>query len=422
MLLRDRVPSRAFDDLEVEALIREARRLRRRRWTMAICVMGAVAIGAWAAAGGFGGRTPSRGVGREPAPSDSLSGQHDTTLLKLPTGFSFTSLSVVHGELQVLGTVLPFSPNSMASRCAEATVDPQTLRVDAVTTWSCPLQVYDSIQWPGGGNIGIADDQGIRVARRTSLTGPAVIGTELFASDHWTWAHSGTPIAAGGSIYVYDAGTGLLRLSASTGSVEARISLPANLLSPIFAANANGLWIATSAFDGGSIPASLYFVGSSSDTAVLVRQDGQGYFNWIVASGNELWANVVNPQKSDPDTTYMLAGDDASVVRAVAEPLSAEVYADSPGAVGNASSGVWTIRSFESCTKPSQVLRVDPESGTAVVMAHLLPGTTHGVLCSSTIGLDPGQAITIGNDFFVLDDSDLGARAGGYLDLYRVTG
>ena len=114
-------------------------------------------------------------------------------------------------------------------------------------------------------------------------------------------------------LWLYDVGTGggavgphlpaeVLRISASTGAVLGRASMP-TLTRIILAADADGLWFSPSLETGwlpGHPPDLLYFVPLGGTHPVVVqagpptRSGGTSvaYANWIVAAGRRAWVDV----------------------------------------------------------------------------------------------------------------------------------
>ena len=125
-----------------EALFKEARQRRRRRWIVgmaALCLL-TVPLAVWlASSGGGGGRlAPKRPHHTAPAaPATPLptSSQRQPGVV-LPASALFNQVSVTSDGLLLSGAT-PQTAGSLTETCAAATVNPRTLITGAVVTGSC---------------------------------------------------------------------------------------------------------------------------------------------------------------------------------------------------------------------------------------------------------------------------------------------
>ncbi len=403
-----------------ELIIKEARRLRRRRYLFTavafVTVLGAIVAGL--ALHNGGGRGPTRG-GRHHAGAARPRATPPVSAPKppgvaLPSSALFNQISVTGQGLLLTGVTNANgeSPEtSPQSTCAAASLDPHTLAAGPLQTGSCgdPLltgRTVEAVETPvpqsnnATISINVADP-----ATRQVRNGPVVMS---FGSSSDT-----RPVLAYGTawLWIYDVATTdgpeLLQVSASSGVVADTVRMPA-LYKPLLAADAGGVWVANSI--SGSAGPALSYVGAGSSVPSILIADTNVPICWLQADGTSAWVG----------TGLQNACAEQAVERFVdygTTPLFSV-----PGnflafnVIGNETDGLWTLQSKAGV---QQIVFIDPQTG-AERVAGTLPDVQEPIV-NQQDGLLPDQAVYYEGALYVLLPPFRLNGYLGYTSVVRVT-
>jgi hypothetical protein len=434
MRLHERPPTSDKPPADAEIIIREARRLRRRRWAMGIAVVALAAAGAglgagFSGAGSGGQRRPGLPGHGESAKAIVIS--PGVTMLDLSKSDKYGDIALVGGRIVLYGPAIQEQYPSGSAACSSAEVDPATLALSHLMTSSCAnpalegqrvlpvVTVEPNVSFGNGGVAAVT----VRISRVASAAPGYVLGPVVMSfpqeSDGWpTWTYGD------GDLWLFDAlakgGSRLLRISGSTGAVIQRVAMPA-ISRPIVAFDHDGFWLAPAANSGGNNGTSngVYHVapGAGAATRAFSLRSGEPV-SWMVASGHSLWL-APGPR---PSTIWHLTGASATPVGRVKLPASlADVLAVQGGgsAMVGGASALWTAIP-KAAGKQQQVFRLLPDSGRISAVALLKPAypSPDDLLYGKT------EAVTDRGSMYLLDppaQSGPDYRSEGFSALYRIT-
>jgi len=418
---------------DAQVIIREARRLRRRRWAIGIAVAAlaatgtvlGVGIGGAGTGGHAGSGLPLHGGSEAIVISPGL-----VTMVDLSSSDKYGDIALVGRRIVLYGPARYEQYPTASATCSSAEVDATTLALGHLTTSSCAnpalqgqrvlpvVTVEPNVSLGHGGVAAVT----VRISRVVPgppgyLLGPVVMSFPQ-ESDGWpTWTYGD------GDLWLFDAfakgGSQLLRISGSTGAVLQRIVMPA-IARPIVAVDDDGFWLAPAANSGGDSGASncLYHVAAGSRTATCAFSLASGEpVSWVVASGHSLWL-APGPRAS---TVWHLTGASARPVGHANLPASlADVIMAQGGGsamVGDAS-GLWTAIPKAAGTQ-QEVLRLLPDDGATTAIALLEPAYS----APADLLYGKTEAISYRGSMYLLDppaESGPDDQGEGFSALYRI--
>ncbi len=419
-----------------EALIREARRLRRRRWSIGISLLllagTGVGIGLGTSGAGGGRRPPVVHAGSNPA-TPVLAVQPGVTMLNLTKSDKYGDVALAGGKMVLYGPASQEADPSASAACNSAVVNPVTLQLSGLRSGSCAdpalegqrvipvMTVEPEVPFGNGGVATVT----VRISRVVPGSpgyglGPVVMSFPQ-ESDGWpAWVYGD------GDLWLFDAlsarGSELLRISGTTGDIMQRLAMPA-VSRPIIAYDTDGLWLAPAANSGGAGVGAVYHVapGARAAERVFTLPGGQ-YAAWMVAAGHSLWLDV-GPTRAFP-VLWHLVGASATPAGPVAlSPLlenALMVRGGPSGMVGDESDGLWTVVPDRSGTA-QQVLRLAPGSGASSTVAVLKPAYSS----PDDVLYGAWKAVTYHGSMYLLDPPAASGvypyQSEGFSALYRIT-
>jgi hypothetical protein len=261
-----------------------------------------------------------------------------------------------------------------------------------------------------------------------------VIGPPLQGFDNWDLAHDGKPALYGDTVWIYDdmvKPSVVLRVDASSGRVEARVTVPALGPDPVLAGDDDGLYIAPNVgWDQYPGAPPIYHVGSSATRATVAYHGGP--VQWMLASDGELWAQLAAERPSQPMTIVGLEAARAAPLFSARTTLALGPDGAGSGSyavVGDAEVGLYTLVSdFNSpggggqapCSGTLDVVRIDPDTGRQRVVTTVQPPTSTLVECQISAWLRDRQAVVLGDSLLLLWDVTPYGHTGPYTGLYRI--
>ena len=404
-----------------DALIKEARRLRRRRYSFIGAVLLTLAGGtAGALAASHGGGPRHTGGGHPPtAPAEpKITPPATATRLPgvvLPSTALFTEISVTAGGLLLSGETpaTAESPASAGATCVAAPIDPLTLAVGKLTEGSCgdPLLFGRDVE---AVNTLIPESNNATVSINTAdpATGHVTDGPVVMTYGSYSDTR---PVIAYGSrwIWIYDVETArgpeLLQVSARSGAVVATIPMPA-FYRPLLAADDGGVWVANSL--SGSPAAALSYVAAGSSAPSVVIADPNLPICSLEASGTSAW--IAAPVSDG-------AGCNKQVVERFADHNPAPLFtATGPllplTVIGDEADGLWTMEYVS--PNQEQIIHIDPDTGSETVVAKVPAAPIPSY--ESDAGLVPGQAVYFGGSLYLLEPPYRQNGYVGYTSIVRV--
>ncbi len=384
---------------ETEALIKEARRLRRRRYLIvtvtAVIVIGAIATAIVASHGsnhgGTGGSHP-RNANAAPQAAPPVASSAKLPGVALPSSGYFNQIALTPSGLLLTG-VTPASAGSPLPVCVSAPVDPQTLAVGKVTTGNCgdPRLFGQSVEAVNTpilrSNNATSSVNSVNPASGQVTYGPVVMSYSSYSDTR--------PVMASGGqwlwIYDVDTTTGpvLLQISDQSGAVADTIPMP-SLYKPLLAADNAGVWVANS-LGGSSAPALFYVPAGSSAPRVVVASTNVPIC-WIVASGASAWVGSGVQTCAKQDVQRFVDGSDAPVFTTSGTYLPFTV-------IGSEADGLWTMQ-YLSPSKEA-IVRIDADTGSESVVATVPAVPVPSYLTSG--GLVQGQGAYDDGHLYVLE-------------------
>ena len=396
-----------------DALIKEARRLRRRRYSFigaVLLILAGGTAGVLAASQGGGPRHSGGGHPPTAPAAPKITPPATATRLPgvvLPSSALFTQISVTAGGLLLTGETPATAerPASAEATCVAAPIDPLTLAVGKLTEGSCgdPLlfgRDVEAVNTP----IPESNNATVSINRADPATGRVTDGPVVMTYGSYSDTR---PVIAYGSrwIWIYDVettrGPELLQVSAQSAAVVATIPMPA-FYRPLLAADDGGVWVANSL--GGSPATALSYVAAGSSAPSVVIADTNLPICSLEASGTSAW--IAAPVSEG-------AGCTKQVVERFAdhspEPLFTATGPSLPlTVIGDEADGLWTME-YASASQ-EQIIHIDPDTGSESVVA-TVPAAP--IPSSETDGgLVPGQAVYFGGSLYLLEPP---YRQNGYL-------
>jgi hypothetical protein len=445
-VLRDRaqIPSASGDPVAlVEARMRQ--RFRRRSLEVAAAAaigVSAIAVGASALGNS---RTPVRPAAPSVAPSPlSSSSSASPTMppsptpsasvppavvtapnvasVALPPGYWFENLTTASGSLVVTGTTESTDANAP---CVSAPLSTASLSIGVVSTSSCsdPAALGQPVAAVVTRRVVAGSDTGfIAIARTDPATGSTTTGPVVMT---YSPASDTQPVMAygGGSLWIYDVdttnGPEAVEVSATTGAVQDIVRTP-QLYEPIIAANNDGLWLGNS-IRGAGTGATLFHIAPGSHTVNTVVSGSSTAVDWLRADEGHVWAGI-RPTGGFEETMWRFDGAQATVAFHAAEP---RLPAATSTVVGSEKDGLWAAVPYPAfgatlspdANKELDVLRIDPDTGQAIVEAQL-PALPQ--LAAQT-GASPGSIAFYLGACFVLEPPFQQGGYLGYSSVARIT-
>jgi hypothetical protein len=420
----------ASSDLSAEALIEEARQRQRRRWRRGlIAAVLVVALAFGIGFGDLGGPRSPRAQSRGGGPGSVVWSETDhgrAAALTLPDRLSYSTIAAGNGYLQLYG---PTQFATGGTECATARLALSRSVLYDVDEVACadsgltltPTDVNETV--PVVASTRTWKGVPLRVARIMS-TGRTSYGPVLFrfdeGSDNWPqW------LSADGWLWIFesspnDGGPEVFQVSDSTGALVDTIRLPGTMSRPTLAADDDGLWLGFGTEGGTSLfekrnETPIFHIAPGASSAKLVLESAGRATGWMVAEGHHVWV-VAGIPGLESQRLWRLDGPDARVGLDVTErpprglPSNVLPVVDAD-VIGGEQSGLWTaVAPFLSnaevdesgSTTRQYVLRVDPNTGRARVVATLHPP----VADASNPPLAAGEAVIYRGYFYLLDSSN----------------
>jgi hypothetical protein len=324
---------------------------------------------------------------------------------------------------------------SSPAGCQVAELGPSTLRLTSDERVGCddPLLAGENVMPVE--TVSRASQYGeVRIAVRDSATGavhegPVVMRYGNFSDTRPEWAYGG------GYLWLFDVGihsgpnslprlpAELLRISATSGAVEASVPMP-----PIdritMAADDDGLWFAPSIESGwpaGGAPPKglLYFISRNALRPRVVQAATQNTVSWIAAVAHTAWAGAAHDGQqgaitetlSSPDSRPQIVHDPAGtpVPSDIGEgPYDAAPVLTAPGVGLVAAQPGWLGDAGLNNAEPQTILKLDPATGRATKLT--------SVSISQAGSLEAN--IVFGHQLYLLVGKQQGSTAAAVL--YRV--
>lgn len=406
---------------DAEALFKEARRRRRRRWLyssgLVLLVSGLVGTGVAISQGGGQGRShigAHRGsrLPKAPVPPAPL---HPPGVV-LPSSGLFSQISVADNGLLLTGVTRANgeSPESSSqSTCVAGSVDPQSLKVGHLQVGSCgdPLlfgrtaEMIDTENPRGPATVSVntADPATGRVTE-----GPVLMTYEPASDTH--------PVVAYGTqwLWIYDVmttnGPELLQVSNSTGEVVDTVPMPA-LYRPLLAADSGGVWVGSS-IQGSGGPALSYVATGASAPRTYTAATHQPVC-WLQAEAESAWVGAGLDRACVKENVERFADGSSTPVFSIVGSFAPFTV------VGNETSGLWTMQWPPGDPEKEQIIHIDPDTGRESVVATLpsVPLPSY----QTDLGLVSGEAVFFEGSLYLLEPPYLENGYIGYSSIVRVT-
>jgi hypothetical protein len=330
----------------------------------------------------------------------------------LPTEDNFSAIDTEEGKLVLSGY-------RTGSRCQEllAVVDPGTLRIGRPSAQGC-----DGVDFAGHPVAAdliyqrVANTETLSVATRPGPRGPtrvgpviarflAVAGSRPEAVDGpdavWVWGTSPTARAE------------VIEIPYAHPDAPVVVPMRRSLLSPLMAADADGLWMALAPNGPDAAPTPVIFVGRGGKPVRVASLPGRAVW-WLTARGHRLWIDVL-PAGTGSEQIWTADGAGGRLIdQGAFSPPGGVDSTDDLAVAGDG--GVWTFLeafagdpaacAFDQSVQLAQVARVAPGPWAGSVIA------TESVPLSSCRAPLPGPGAVLyfrGAVYFLLQG-----------DLYRV--
>jgi hypothetical protein len=395
---------------ESDALIKEARQLRRRRYLIVGVVLLVVAGGStvgFAVSQGGGRRITGSGhshtVPVEPKAIPPTSATRYPEAV-LPSSALITQISVTPKGLLLTGEPRASFGNRNPT-CMAAPIDPRTLAVGKLEVGRCgnPLLFGLTVAVvttpsPHSNNATIS------VNTANAATGRVHDGLRIATYELSSDTH---PVVASGTrwIWIYEVATTtgpeLLQVSADSGAVVDTIPMPP-LYRPLLAAAGGGVWVANSI--GGSPAAALSYVPAGASAPRVVVAATNEPICWLVASGSSAWVGAGVDRACAQEDVERFADDSTVPVFTVA----AGVTPPAATVIGDEANGLWTMQ-WVSPTR-EEIVHIDPDAGSESVVGSL--PSARLPTYQTDEGLTPGQSAYFNGSLYLLEPP---FRKNGYL-------
>ena len=393
-----------------DALIKEARTLRRRRYLIVGVVLLVVAGGStvgFAMSHGGGRRNTGSGHSQTvPAEPKAIPPTSATRFPEavLPSSALFTQISVTPEGLLLTGETRA-SVGNAKSRCVAALIDPRTLDVGKLSVGSCedPLLsgltvVAVSTPIPHSNNASLSLNTANATTGRVHH-GPGIVTYGSYSDTH--------PVVVAGTrwIWIYDvdttAGPELLQVSAHSGDVVDTIAMPP-FYRPLLAADGGGVWVANSI--GGSSASALSYVAAGASAPRVVVSDTDLPICWLVASGTGAWVGAGVDGACAQEVVERFSADGTAPLFTVAAGVTPPAFT----VVGDEADGLWSMQ-WLSPTR-EEIIHIDPDTGSESVVG-TLPSARLPVY-ETEEGLTQGQSVYFDGSLYLLEPP---FRKNGYL-------
>ncbi len=406
-----------------EALFKEARRRRRRRWIIcgvALCVLvGALAAGFVVSGSGGDQSVPKHLNHTAPAapPSPSPTSVQRQPGVALPSSALFNQISVSQNGLLLTGVTKAAGENPNGP-CVAASVDPESLVVRKLDDGECnnPLlfgHTAEAVtnQVPTSNEVTVS----VNVANPTTgnvTDGPVVMAYEYSSDTHLVTAYGPE------SLWIYDVattnGAELLQISIESGAVVDVVPMP-KLYRPLLAADDGGVWVANS--NEGSPGPALSYVTSGAPAPTTVVADTGLAICWLTADGTSAWVGTGAGRYCGNQT-----------VQKYVDGARGPVYS-TPSAgftpfwvVGDAAHGLWTMQwtppASPGASSSQQIIAINPDTGVGSVVATTAPVVFPNGAPSN--GLVQGQGVYFDGALYLLEPPFHQDGYLGYTSIIRV--
>jgi hypothetical protein len=414
---RPDLPTPTGERPDSDALIKEARRLRRRRYliigAVLLVVLGGTTVG-FATSQGGGHRNTGGGHSRTvPGAPKAIPPTSATRLpgVVLPSSALFTQISVTSKGLLLTGETRA-SFEKATPTCVAASVNPRSLAVGKLTVGNCddPLLFGLTVEAenayiPHSNNATIS----INTANPTTgqvRHGPAVMTYGSYSDTRPVFAYGGQ------STWIYDvetaAGPELLQVSNQSGDVVDTIPMPA-LYRPLLSADDGGVWVANSV--GGSPATALSYVPAGSSAPQVVAPETNVPICWLAASGSSAWVGAGTRGACANEAVEQFTDNSTRPVFIGAIGLTPALTV-----IGDGADGLWTMQ--WSSPRREEIIHFDPATGSQSVV---------GTLPSSPLptyetdeGLRQGQGVYFNGSLYLLEPPFRKNGYVGYTSIVRV--
>jgi hypothetical protein len=404
----------SYEHADAEALIKEARRLRRLRYlrigTGGLIVATAVGVGvALNQSGGDGSSNHHESSGsKAPRAATPLPPAPKPPGVVLPTTALFNQITVTPSGLLLTG-VTDAAGENPEGPCVSAPVDPQSLAVGNLAVGSCgdPLLFGRTVEAVTT-NVPRSNNATISIDVANPTTGAVTYGPTVMTYGSYSDTR---PVIVNGTqwLWIYDAettnGAELLQVSMRSGAVVDTIAMP-QLYRPFLAADDGGVWVANSENEIPAAPALSFVPAGSSAPDVVVS--GPLPMCWLSAAGTSAWVGAGLQGGCAKQTTERFEDDGQAA--AYSTPTN---Y--TPGIViGDEESGLWTMNWSAS---GQEILSIDPDTGSESVAA-TVPSVQEPLYTDA--GLAEGQAVHFDGALYLLEPPFRLNGYQGYTSIVRV--
>jgi hypothetical protein len=404
----DLMPSTG-DRLVSDALIKEARRLRRRRYliigVVLLVVIGGTTVGLAISQGGGHRNTGGGHSHTVPGAPKAIPPTSATRLpgVALPSSALITQISVTSKGLLLSGETRASFASSKPT-CVAAPIDPQSLAVGKLEVGSCDNPPLFGLRVEAANTyVPHSNNATISLITANPSTGRVRHGPVVMTYGSYSDTR---PVFAYGSqwLWIYDvettAGPELLQVSMQSGDVVDTVPMPA-LYRPLLAADNGGVWVANSI--GGSPASALSYVVAGSSAPRVVLSDNNVPICWLAASGSTAWVGAGLERACATEAVERFTDDNPAPVF-----TTAGVAPPAFNVIGNETDGLWTML-WASPTK-EEIIRIDPDTGSQSVIDTLpaSPVPTY----ETDEGLTQGQGVYFNGSLYLLEPP---FRKNGYL-------
>jgi hypothetical protein len=393
-----------------DALIKEARRLRRRRYliigVVLLVVIGAATVGFVTSEGGGHRNTGGGHSYALPGAPKAIPPTSATRLPEavLPSSALFTQISVTSKGLLLTGeTRASFA--STKPTCVAAAIKPQSLAVGKLGVGSCddPLLFGLTVE-PVNAYVPHSNNATISIDTANPTTGHYRDGPVIMT--YGSYSDTRPVFAYGGQwIWIYDvettAGPELLQVSNQSGGVVDTIPMPA-LYRPLLAADDDGVWIANSI--GGSPASALSYVAAGSSVPRVVVPDTNVPICWLAASRTSAWVGAGVSGACAQEAVERFTDHSAGPVFTSASGVTPPAFT----VIGDEANGLWTM--LWSSPTQEEIIHIDPDTGSESV-ASTLPSSPLPTY-ETDEGLTQGQGVYFNGSLYLLEPP---FRKNGYL-------
>jgi hypothetical protein len=393
-----------------DALIKEARQLRRRRnlivGMVLLVVAGGSTVGFAMSQGGGRRNTGSGHSHTVPAEPKAIPPTSTTRVPEavLPSSALFTQISLTSQGLLLTGETRASLGNT-TSTCVAAPIDPQTLAVGKFEVGSCDDPLLSGLTVAAvTAPIPHSNNATLSLNTANAATGRVHHGPGIVTYGSYSDTH---PVVASGTrwIWIYDvdttAGPELLQVSAHSGNVVATIPMPA-LYRPLLAADEGGVWVANSI--GGSPASALSYFAAGASAPRVVVADTNLPICWLVASGSSAWVGAGVDRACAQEVVERFSDHGTAPAFTAAAAVTPPAFT----VVGDEADGLWSMQ-WSSPTR-EEIIHIDPDTGSESVV-DTLPSSPLPVY-ETDEGLTQGESVYFNGSLYLLEPP---FRKNGYL-------